>query len=168
MRRASGSFRVGRELRMYALLDAARDPAVLDLLNTWRPEHTSLFSDHSPAALLTVAPYLARLGPQTLFADTLTRDGWGRDWVVCLESRASLAALKAHFRKFLLVKDHEDRRLYFRFYDPRILRAYLPTLNDDEAREFFGPIDAFLCPTDRRETLLEFRLITELAAAACA
>jgi hypothetical protein len=34
----------------------------------------------------------------------------------------------------------DGKIVYFRFYDPRVLRAYLTTCTDDEIRTFFGPV----------------------------
>ena len=37
-----------------------------------------------------------------------------------------------------------SKPLYFRWYDPRVLREYLPTCNAEELRTIFGSIDAFI------------------------
>lgn len=34
--------------------------------------------------------------------------------------------------------------IYFRFYDPRVLRRFLPVCTPDQLYAFFGPIDYFL------------------------
>ena len=36
-----------------------------------------------------------------------------------------------------------DRRLVFRYHDPRVLRVYLPSCTADEWQQFLGPIEAF-------------------------
>ena len=50
-----------------------------------------------------------------------------------------------HFRKFLLVTTEPDKEFFFRFYDPRVLRIFLPTCDVKQLREFFGPVEKFIC-----------------------
>jgi hypothetical protein len=40
------------------------------------------------------------------------------------------------------------KSVYFRYYDPRILHAFLPTCAPPQVRDFFGPIKAFIVETD--------------------
>ena len=35
-------------------------------------------------------------------------------------------------------------RVYFRFYDPRVLRVYLPTCSSSELKGVFGPVGRFV------------------------
>jgi hypothetical protein len=55
-----------------------------------------------------------------------------------------LQQVRAHLRQFLLVQDERGNQQYFRFYDPRVLRVYLPTCDAAETQQFFGPIDRFI------------------------
>ena len=55
-----------------------------------------------------------------------------------------------HFRQFLRVRDEAGREFFFRFYDPRVLRVYLPTCNSEELRTFFGPVELFSMEGERR------------------
>ena len=53
-----------------------------------------------------------------------------------------------HYRKFLKLKTEDLQLLYFRFYDPRVLRIFLPTCDRKQIVEFFGPVQAFICEQD--------------------
>jgi hypothetical protein len=44
-----------------------------------------------------------------------------------------------------MVKTEEGEELYFRFYDPRVLRIFLPTCDREQLKDFFGPVDYYLC-----------------------
>jgi hypothetical protein len=48
--------------------------------------------------------------------------------------------------------------MLFRYYDPRVLRAFLPTCTLEEANTFFGPVDAFVAEGHAGESLLRFRV----------
>jgi hypothetical protein len=48
------------------------------------------------------------------------------------------------------------KRVYSRFYDPRVLRVYLPTCTPIEISQFFGQLSRFATENEKPETLLEF------------
>jgi hypothetical protein len=88
----------------------------------------------------------------------LLRRGWGEAWGVYLRApSSSLAALHQHFRRILRVQDEAGRKLLFRYYDPRVLRAYLPTCTADELRQVFGPVERFFIEGERASTIGEYR-----------
>ncbi|HRO43103.1 MAG TPA: DUF4123 domain-containing protein, partial [Flavipsychrobacter sp.] len=64
--------------------------------------------------------------------------------------------LHKHFRKFLLVKTEDEQELYFRFYDPRVLRIFLPTCDQGQIREFFGAVDYFLMEDEDPEFAIRY------------
>ena len=58
-------------------------------------------------------------------------------------------------RHFLMI-ELEGEEVYFRFYDPRVLRGFLPNCTPGEIREFFGPIREFLMEAADPGTMLHF------------
>ncbi len=144
--------------RLFALLDAAREPLVLARLFEAKPEFQSLYEGTKGDALAAFAPYLVALPPGSLLLETLVRDGWGKSWGVYLRSGLPFKELRQHFRRFLLVKTEAGEELYFRFYDPRVLRVFLPTCSPQEAAQFFGPVTEFLLESGDPGTLLTFKL----------
>ncbi|MCF6281484.1 MAG: DUF4123 domain-containing protein [Candidatus Polarisedimenticolaceae bacterium] len=44
----------------------------------------------------------------------------------------------------------------FRFYDPRVLRLYLPTCTGNEAKQFFGPIPQIIVEAENSTCLLTY------------
>ncbi len=147
----------GEDPRPFALIDAARDPtiypALLEADCTW----CSLYRGESAKRLADSAPYLVQLDWQSRFTLRLLERGWGQSWGVFLTSSASLTSLRHHFRRLLMVKLPEGRLVYFRFYDPRVLRIFLPTCLLAELDEVFGPVARFLVEDDEGKTALEFR-----------
>jgi len=141
---------------LYALLDAAQSSEIPYRLKFTKTEHDSLYRGRSEEALWYVAPYLAVCEPDSDFVEWVLTHGWGNSWAVFLTSGADLESLRKHFRQFLLVKAEDDRDYYFRFYDPRVLRVFLPTCDLTEAREFFGPVSRFLMEGETSEALLSF------------
>jgi hypothetical protein len=44
-----------------------------------------------------------------------------------------------HFRRLVRVVDEAGTVMLFRFYDPRVLRAFIPTCTAEQRAELFGP-----------------------------
>ncbi len=129
---------------LWAVLDAARDPRVLTLLGDTHLPFRSLYEGAMGEQLGTVAPYLVQLPPGEDFLQLLVDEAWGESWGVFLRCTAvDLRELRRHLRRFLRVRDEAGKTLLFRWYDPRVLRAFLPACDADEAAQFFGPITAW-------------------------
>jgi hypothetical protein len=142
---------------VWAILDAARDERIYPALKFSKLEYISLYAGKLPDALLRAAPYIVELAPTYSFTRPLLEMGWGQSWGVFLRIDDA-RNLRPHLRSLLRVKDESGRVLVFRYYDPRVLRAYLPTCTGDELRTVFGPIGSFVMETGGGEGLIEFEL----------
>jgi hypothetical protein len=140
----------------YLLLDAARMAGLITEAQTRNAAHDSLYRGTRDEALSAVAPFLFRFTPGQTFAHWYLRQGWGKSWGVLMKSSRSLEDLAKHFRNFLLVKTETGQSLYFRFYDPRVIRVFLPTCDNAQLREFFGPVDYFLVEDEDPAFVLRF------------
>jgi hypothetical protein len=123
-----------------------------------QPEFACLYRGELAPDLAEVAPYLVRLEPETEFADWLVSEGWGKHWGVFALAHATLREMRQHFRSFLTVYDPEGKPLLFRYYDPRVLRVYLPTCDARELETVFGPVGAYLLEGEDPNELLRFEL----------
>lgn len=142
---------------LYALLDAARDPQVLELLRDTTEEYQSLYEGDTQEELAEVAPYLIHLPPSSAFTETLLRKGWGKSWGVFLTSKETFKTIRKHFRFLQFVEDEDGQELYFRFYDPRVLRVYLPACNANELRAFFGLAGSYIIEDESPLTALHLK-----------
>ena len=140
------------------LLDAARVEGLLAILRSLGVEPRPLYTGPSAGQLAAVAPYLVPCSAGSPFNQWFFQTGWGRGLGVAVVSPASMEELYSHFRQFLLVLDEAGKRLYFRFYDPRVLRIFLPTCDADQLRSFFGPVSAFLVEDEEPRRALRFAL----------
>jgi len=126
--------------RLYVVVDAARDQ---ELAFTARDRFglklETLFEGDLSPELDHVAPHLISVDAQSAYLD-LFEEHLGRSAGILLVSEAKTKPVRAHLRKIFVVTDEEGEELFFRYYDPRVLRVYLPTCTASEASEFFGPI----------------------------
>lgn len=141
----------------YVLLDAARMGEHMDIAKELNPKHDSLYRGGKEQTLFAVAPYIFQFSAPTQFSDWFTDKGWGDSWGVMLKSPWPLPEMHKHFRRFLMVNTEDGQQLYFRYYDPRVLRTFLPTCDAQQLREFFGPIDYFIVEDENPEYALRFK-----------
>ena len=88
--------------------------------------------------------------------EALVKEGWGKSWAVYLSSPSDLQEVRRHLRHFLQVKLPSGEQVYFRFYDPRVMRVFLPTCTPEDTTQFFGPIQNYLVEDESPEQLLRF------------
>jgi hypothetical protein len=142
----------------YALLDGASIPELLDHVDSLRPEHVCLYRGELKDGIDEVAPYLVQLEPGHLFTKWLLGNGWGAHYGIFLQSAEPLGVLRLHLRRSLRVYTEDGRAVLFRYYDPRVLRVFVPSMTPEEATPFFGPVHAFLCEADDPAQILHFSL----------
>ncbi|MBK9169579.1 MAG: DUF4123 domain-containing protein [Bryobacterales bacterium] len=128
---------------VFAVIDGASVPDLRYKLREMDPPQVCLYQGELEPDMEEVAPYLVQLEQDTDFAEWILK-GWGKHWGVFALTSGSLRDLRQHFRKFTVVYDEKGNPMYFRFYDPRVLRVYAPTCTGEELETLFGPVDAYL------------------------
>jgi hypothetical protein len=155
---------------LFTLLDTSRDDIAREALAASSLRHEPLFDGQGADQASTRAPILVELGQTDesglgteakAFLDTLLALGWGKGWGIFCTSGAPFEELLQHFRSFVLVRTREQRPLYFPFYDPRVLRAFLPVCEPQELSAIFGPVASYFVESERPDTMLAFSAGTE-------
>lgn len=151
---------------VYAVLDGARDPRIHAAVAGSGLPMCCLYAGALPAELVEVAPWLVRLAADAPFTTELLQRGWGKSWGVFAIAAAPLEDVRRHLRRFLRVSDEQGKTLVFRYYDPRVMRVYLPTCNDAELRQLFGPIGLYLAEDADGDVLIRYHRTQEGGLAA--
>ncbi len=142
----------------FAVLDGASVPELLKrLYGEAPPEFVCLYRGQLEPDMAEVAPYLVRLKEETPFTNWLMEEGWGKHWGIYVLAAANLKVMRRHFRTFLMVRDPEGKQVYFRYYDPRVLRIYLPTCTAQELGMVFGPVLRYGVEAEDAKALLLFQ-----------
>ncbi len=149
----------------FILLDAARMDDNIDMAFELNKENLCLFNGKGQEHLKTVSPYLFKINSNLEFEKWITKIGWGNSWGVFLDTKILIADLYKHLCKLLVIKTDKGES-YFRFYDPRVLRSFLPTCDALNLADFFGPIEKFICEDEDPAFALLYsfngkRLVTE-------
>jgi len=140
---------------LYAILDAAREPSVLKVLIESGAMRQSLFEGVAGAHLAHFAPYLVALPADAPLIEALAKQAWGKSWGIFVASEFAFDDLRGHCRNLLTVRT-PDGQAYFRFYDPRVLRIFLPTCLPEEVNALFGPVKYYLMEDEEPDVLLRF------------
>jgi hypothetical protein len=143
-------------MNVWAVLDGARDASIFGAVDGSRLERCCLYGGELPWQLQLAAPYLVQLRKDHAFTDLLIRRGWGQAWGIFLRSDADMRNLRRHLRGFLRVRGPKEQRLLFRYYDPRILRVYLPTCLPEELDFLYGPVAQYIVEAKDPGTMLEY------------
>jgi Domain of unknown function (DUF4123) len=146
------------ELSAFAVLDGASIPDLISQLYAHEPEHLCLYRGPLEPDLAETAPYLVRLQRGCPFTEWVLEQGWGKHWGIFCCGKCDLRDLRSHFRRLLIVYDPAGSPLYFRFYDPRVLGAFLPTCTNDEVKSLFGPLASYFAESDDGSEVQVFRL----------
>lgn len=136
---------------VYAVLDGAAIPNLLDMFEEHEPFRVCLFRGVHDPELAETAPYLVRLEANTPFAEWLLTEGLGRHWGIfaVVPERTSFVDLRKHFRDMLRVHLPDGEVVHFRYYDPRVCKVFLPTCDQKQLREFFGPVTRYFAEKER-------------------
>ncbi|MFQ6546307.1 DUF4123 domain-containing protein [Aestuariibius sp. 2305UL40-4] len=159
----------GRPIRLlhtYAVLDVAKIPGLLELLEASDLDHACMFQGGAAEDLRDVAPWIARLEEGNTFTSGLFTQGDGpnqfleREPGIYLRSSATFDELRKQLRKFTRLKDHTGRWSFFKFWEPRLFppfadNAHLFPSYHQTFRGIMGDVaDRMICPIVVRTIVL--------------
>jgi hypothetical protein len=147
---------VATNTSVWAILDGARDQRIFYKLRDSGLDYLCLYSGHLQRELQLAAPYIIELSQDGAFTRRLLEHAWGNNWGIFVSTKDG-PNLRPHLRKFLRVRNEAGQMMLFRYYDPRVMREYLPTCMPDELKAVFGPIQRYLVEDKNPQTLIEFK-----------
>lgn len=145
----------------FVVLDGAISPAVVDLLNQAGVFYQSLYEGEQGRNLVPFGPYLAEIQKGGKLMPFLVKVGWGKSWGVFLGTNLEFGEARKHLRHFLMADIEGGQKVIFRFYDPRVMRVFIPTCNAEQRKEFFGKIQHFLVESEAETIVNRFTVSTE-------
>jgi hypothetical protein len=142
---------------LYAIFDSARNDEIFRFLATDEVRYKSLFEGTMDIKSFGVSGFLIECKKKSVIYNWLTSDAWGDNSMIFFTSKADLNDLLTHFQKFNRVFVEGDDVVLFRYYDPRVLRIFLPSCTMHEIDLFFGEVDSFYTEGDDPEFINIFR-----------
>lgn len=140
------------EAQLYVVLDACRCN-VAERVSRHGVDYAILWQERGdvPKELRGALPYVVLCRPRRAFARWVFEEGWGESWGVFAIARAGLDELAGHLRGNLMVDTPGGDSVFFRFYDPRVLRTFIPTCSPEQITELYGPVLAFAMEDEHRD-----------------
>ena len=153
----------GETPNVYAILDGARDERIEPLVNNSGLEHACLYAGRLSYALKRAAPHIVKLEASSSFTRTLLQEGWGNSWGIFAIAYppVTLAQVRNSCRRIAKAISPQGKPIAFRYYDPRVLRPYLPTCTQSEADHVFTHISDFIVEGDADRGIYRFRRVEE-------
>ena len=136
--------------KLYGVLDCARAPDLYEHAARLEPEAADcLFAGKLDPALRQASPFVVELAPGDPLSKLWRTQGWGQAWGILLSSNAGLPAVRRRLRHFTLVRLPDGSGpVMFRFWDPRVLRVYMPLVEPSAAADWFTDIDRYIVETE--------------------
>jgi len=141
---------------IYVIIDTARAPLIYPKLAESNNRKACLLMGEQARKLAAVAPYLVQLKENDLLSQWLLNQGWKKSWGVFAESAAPFVQLRNHVRSFYRVTDDTGKQLFFRYFDPRVLRVFFPTCDPQQLCNMFGPVRRYILESETNNELIEY------------
>lgn len=106
--------------------------------------------------LRPIGPYLAEIRKGGKLIPFLIKVAWDKSWGIFLGTPLSFVEVRKHLRRFLEVSLEGGDKVLFRFYDPRVLRVFVPTCTPEQRRDFFGSIEHILAESGAGPVAVHF------------
>ncbi len=141
---------------IYILYDTALNgPYTFMLLQKEYPVYQSLFQGTKDETLSDVAPYLF-VTDNSLY-EKISGPLVSLKALVIIQSDEDIKIVCSHLQKFIYRKTN-GRESYFRFWDARVLRRFLPACSPEELIAFFDGIRSFSIIEEDNKTAERFSL----------
>lgn len=124
----------------FAIIDGAKITYLPELLAANALPHASLLPRAEIDINGAAGPWLVDLNKtsdllRALFtADAPMTGYWEKNAALFIRTTASFAATRDHFAQLVKMPDEAGKQIYFRFWDPKIARDYLPQTENWPAR----------------------------------
>ena len=146
------------QTKLFCVLDGAAIPDLPTHLYEMDPPNYCLAPGELEPEAAFVAPYVVQLLPNHKFTDWVLNESFGKNWGIFVQCPYSITEMRRHFRSLVSVYDEEGNMMFFRFFDPRVLRQFLPTCDTEELKTFFGKVQRYFAEDATDDNLLGFEL----------
>lgn len=133
---------------LWAVIDGVNWPQAVDILETVDAEECVCLYSTTNEQSKTFAPWLVKLKPDSAITKAMKQRTPDQHSGIFFQSNGPITELRRHLRKFTMVWTPADAnaRIYFRFYDPRVLLDVTQCLNDRNLGHFLKPFLSFAVP----------------------
>ncbi len=144
--------------RLFAVLDGIMVPDLPNRLYNAEVQNYCLLTGDLTPDLVYAAPYLVYLSQDSKFSDWVLAEALGKHWGIFAQTPHSIIEMRRHFQGLMNCYDERGNPIKFRYYDPRVLRKFLPTCNGGELKTLFGKTEALFAESESGEGMVRYRI----------
>lgn len=124
--------------KLYAIVDVTNLPEALSYFENLKIKHSPLY----PENLKKISPYIVELKKEDYdFKELLLNNS--SPWGFLFTSKENFIGLRNHFRKYNYLKiSSQEKPVFFRYFDPRILWELLEILDEEQTNGFLKSISS--------------------------
>ncbi len=148
---------------LFAILDGARSDEIIDTLHAEASaafsagssvsRYQSIYDGKTACDIGDSGPILVEIPKKSDLLWQLVDLGWGNAWGYYFTSKTTFEAIRFHFKHFVFVTLPDGAKVYFRFYDPRVIRGLLPC-DSEASRQFREPFEWLFIETRDRNLII--------------
>ena len=142
----------------YCVIDAARAGKFIEGFTDYDIDFESLYEGRDAEAFADVCPYLVGLIDGSAFNKEYLDKAWGNSWGIQIISDMEFDELIDKLRDLVKVEDAFGKNYYFRFYDPRVLRTFLPDCDDSQLHMMFSGVEHYIVEAEDPQKAIDFYL----------
>lgn len=135
-----------KDTSAYAVLDGAAVPNLPRMIEEHKPRHACLVRglEENPE-LIEVSPYFVQLEYGASFTEWVLAKCPGKRWGIfaVIPEQIAFVNVRKHFRDWLRVSLRGER-VFYRYYDPFVFNMFTPHCNQQQLRDFFGPVNRYV------------------------
>lgn len=138
-------------------IDAAHDPRIYPAIAGSSHTRRCLFSEeHITDDIKAVSPFLVKIKHLDECLNWCLREGLHRHWITFFASdQGHVSELCLHFKRYSIAHTPDNKRYFFRFYDPRVLPSYVASQSQGERADFFRACRAFWVPQTTQQNRVQ-------------
>jgi hypothetical protein len=144
------------DAHLYAIVDSARNDEVFRYFIIGDTPYRSLFEGTMDVQSYGVSGFVIECKKNSPLYDWVTSTLWGQDACIFIVCKMSFDEVFSHFQQFNRVILEGDKVVLFRFYDPRVLRTYLPSCKKQEIELFFGDMICLFAESEEKAIITRF------------
>lgn len=146
-------FKEGR--KSYMLLEAALIPCLTVTLEGFGEKFKSLYTGKVADDLEFAAPYIVEINPESKALSWVLKKYF--EVALFLQSEKNFDDMWKHCRKFSYVADERGKRYYFRYFNPKVFKAYVTNLTPEEEEKFFTPFSQAFIKDEYLDKIYTFK-----------
>ena len=141
------------------IFDAAKDQRVAVMAREHPSDSKCLYGGETAKRMQFTSPYVFDFSKNKTLRDLMATLSWGESWGIWYDSVHSIEERRAAFRRHHMTELPDQRKVYLRFFDPRIFPTFFEHCEAEERHDFAKGVRQFLLESEHaKNRVLTYKL----------